>query len=302
MGELDWAIHRLRIHPQDWEQIDQAIQAAIASGIPYREEFRIVQRDGTVIWAETVGKPRWDDTGRVIQLTGTVQEITERRQAEELIKASLAEKEVLLREIHHRVKNNLEVVLSLAEMQTRRMSDPQARQAMLQLQERIHTIALVHESIYRSPDLNRINAQQYLQKLVDHLYLAFDFSNINVQVDAAQIDFCIETAIPCGLIVTELVTNAIKYAFPPSPPGSARTGTAEPNQVRIELSAAGSRITLQVSDNGIGLPADFAAQNSHSLGLRLVRGLVGQIHGSLEIISPPGALFRVVFSMPAGVD
>ncbi len=291
----DWIDTFLPKHNQ--ENIRNLFLKAINSTQTRGNISPIVTKDGQERQIEWYDKTLRDENGIVIGLLSNGQDITERKKDEEQIKASLAEKEVLLREIHHRVKNNLEVVLSLAEMQTRRMTDPLTTQAMLQLQEQIHTIALVHESIYRSPDLTHINAQQYLQKLINHLYLAFDFANISVHVDAAQINFDIETAIPCGLIVTELVTNTVKYAFPRPSPNSAHLAPSEPNQIRINMYSEGLQWILQVSDNGIGLPADSGCPKSHALGLRLVRGLVGQLHGTLEIVSPPGSLFRIVFTL-----
>jgi PAS domain S-box-containing protein len=211
------------------------------------------------------------------------------------LEQELGEKEVLLREIHHRVKNNLEVVLSLADMQARRVDDLQAKESLRVLQERIRTIALVHESLYRSPSLAHIQTKRYLQQLTGNLYAAFGAAGINLVVEAEDIEMGIDTAMPCGLIVTELVTNAFKYAFPADQTdGTGRTG-ATSKEIKVILRQEDSQIELQVSDNGIGLPADLNWQNSKSLGLRLVANLAAQLHGALDVHTRQGAQFRVVF-------
>lgn len=226
---------------------------------------------------------------------GFVSDVTERKLAEAEIQASLAEKTVLLREIHHRVKNNLEVILSLADLQSRRLEDPLARESLLLLQERIRTIALVHDSIYRSPELAHIQAQSYLRKLTDSLFLAFGFPGVELLLDAEDIYLDIDRAIPCGLIVTELVTNALKYAFPESGAGSDSPEPAPAKQIRIALQQTDGQIRLQVSDNGVGLPPEFDWQNTRTFGLRLVNRLVDQIHARLEIHSDHGAQITVTF-------
>jgi PAS domain S-box-containing protein len=228
-------------------------------------------------------------------ILSSISDISERKRADEQIRASLAEKEVLLREIHHRVKNNLEVVLSLAEMQARRLDDARVRESLRQIQERIRTIALVHDSIYRSTDLTTIAAQNYLQKLVDHISEAFGSYGMQLSVDAGDVTLNIESAIPCGLIVTELVTNSIKYAFPERNPAELLAQESDVKHIRIRMAQQDQQVILQVSDNGVGLPANLDPMNTQSLGLRLVRALAGQLHGSVDIRTGPGTHFEITF-------
>jgi two-component sensor histidine kinase len=214
------------------------------------------------------------------------------------LEQELGEKEVLLREIHHRVKNNLEVILSLADMQSRRVDDLRAKECLRVLQERIRTIALVHESLYRSPSLAHIQTQRYLQQLTDNLYTAFGAAGINLIVQSEDIEMGIDTAMPCGLIVTELVTNAFKYAFPADQANGTR-GTSEiSKEIKVTLKQVNSQIELQVSDNGIGMAEDLNWQNSKSLGLRLVTNLAGQLHGLLDVEIQKGTRFRLTFPRP----
>jgi two-component sensor histidine kinase len=207
----------------------------------------------------------------------------------------LGEKEVLLREIHHRVKNNLDVVLSLADMQARRVDDLQAKQSLQVLQERIRTIALVHESLYRSPSLAKIESQKYLQQLTGNLYSAFGTAGIKLVVQAEDIEMDVDTAIPCGLIATELVTNAFKYAFPVTQPDESRASGEMSKEICVCLKPEETQIVLEVSDNGVGLPEDLNWRTPKSLGLRLVANLAAQLHGTLEVHNQAGARFRVIF-------
>ena len=218
------------------------------------------------------------------------------------LEQELGEKEVLLREIHHRVKNNLEVILSLADMQSRRVDDLRAKESLRVLQERIRTIALVHESLYRSPSLAHIQTQRYLQQLTDNLYTAFGAAGINLIVQSEDIEMGIDTAMPCGLIVTELVTNAFKYAFPADQTNGTRGSGEISREIKVTLKQENSQIELQVSDNGIGLAEDLNWQNSKSLGLRLVTNLAAQLHGTLEVHNQPGTQFRVIFPARSGIE
>lgn len=228
-------------------------------------------------------------------------EIAERNRAEEALReredelrASLAEKEVLLREIHHRVKNNLEVVISLADMQARQLSDPVAFQSIRELQERVRTIALVHEDLYHSHNMALIQAQSFLIKLTDNLFQVFGSAGIDLEVDAADLSLDIEVAIPLGLIVTELLTNAIKHAFPGREDLPADVKAA-PNRIRVAFYEAGEEDCLEVCDNGAGLAPDFDWRSTRSLGLRMVNRLAEQLHGSLSLIPADGAYFQLRF-------
>lgn len=219
------------------------------------------------------------------QIMGTA---FERLQAEGRLRQSLKEKDVLLQEIHHRVKNNLQVISSLLSLQARRSGDGHAAADLNQSRNRVRTMALIHERLYRSHDLRNIDFQEYLTSLARNLVRSSSlFSHVEVLVDARGVFFDIDTAVPCGLIVNELVSNALQHGF-----GSEQTGTVE---VKVRHQA-GNAYWMTVSDNGGGLPEGFAIQENDSLGLVLVRALTQQLEGSIEILRPAvGSCFRIQF-------
>src|SRR5436190_12772891 len=204
-----------------------------------------------------------------------VRDITDRRRAEELIQASLREKEALLREIHHRVKNNLQITSSLLRLQAGAIENGEARQAFAETQHRIRSMALVHEKLYQSTNLSRIDFGDYIRTLGDLLFKSFaaDPSRIQLTVIGDEVLLSIDTAVPCGLIVNELLLNALKHAFP----------EGERGEIIVELADGGDGwCRLAVRDDGVGLPDDMSG-DSGTLGLQLVRGLVAQLDGRLAI-------------------
>jgi len=238
------------------------------------------------------------------------QEIAERLRVEEQIKASLKEKEVLLKEIHHRVKNNLQVIFSLLSLQSERVQDPSALDLLRESRNRIRSMALIHEKLYRSRDLVQVDFGEYTRSLVAFLvrsYRAYA-SPVALQVQADDVSLSIDAAVPCGLIVNELVSNALKHAFPP---GRSKTldetattdESKEPtDQICVELrSDDHQRVTLTIADNGVGFPPDLDFRNAESLGLQLVNTLVQQLDGTIELIRrDKGTTFKVTF--PASQD
>ena len=217
------------------------------------------------------------------------QEITERKRAEKQIKLSLQEKEVLLKEIHHRVKNNLQVVESLLRLQSKYTKNEHAVRMFRESQNRIRSMALIHEKLYQSIDLAKINFVDYIQSLVASLFRSYSINStaINPTIDVADIFFSIDTAIPCGLIINELVANSLKYAFPESKQG----------QIHICLrSKDENKFILIVSDNGIGFPKDLDFRNTKSLGLQLVTSLTEQLGAIIELHSHSGTEFRLTFT------
>ncbi len=219
------------------------------------------------------------------------QEIAERRQAEALIKTSLSEKELLLKEIHHRVKNNLQVISSLLYLQSKQIQDEETLGMFLESRQRIRSMALVHERLYQTEDLTRVDAAEYLRALVSQLFHSYGISagHVHLTVQADDITLDIDTAVPCGLIINELVSNALKHAFPDDREG----------EVSVELGAiAGDQISLVVSDDGVGFPEDLDFQDMQSLGLRLINTLVDQIQGTIELDRSRGTRFQIVFPGP----
>lgn len=231
-------------------------------------------------------------------------DITERKQAEEKLLASLREKEVMLKEIHHRVKNNLQIVSSLLKLQSGYIKDSEALSLFKDSYNRVRSMALIHEKLYRSSDLARIDASEYIPNLVANLCSAYGVysGQIQVKIEVAQITLDIDTAIPCGLIINELVSNSLKYAFPQSKQGlvninfklnEAQISTLTPQQT--ELSEDRVMCVLTVADNGIGLPADFDLETTDSLGLQLVFNLTEQLGGTIKVNGNQGTFYEISF-------
>ncbi len=213
----------------------------------------------------------------------------DRTAAEAALRASLSEKEVLLKEVHHRVKNNMQIVSSLLNHQARLVRDPQVLGIFKESQNRIRSIALVHEKLYRSADFSRIDFAGYILALVPHLVQTASPEREQVRFVPAlePTEVTITTAVPLGLIVNELVMNALQHAFP-----DGRRG-----EVRVEIGrAADGRTRLVVADDGVGLPAGFDIRSAESLGLQIISMLVGQINGEISFGAGPGARFEILFS------
>ena len=216
----------------------------------------------------------------------------QRKQAEDTLRASLREKESLLKEVHHRVKNNLQVITSLLRLEAGRSDQPDTKSVLKEMQNRIRSMALLHETLYRSENLERVDLPGYIKQLTTHLYRSMvpEPGSIQLHLDLAPVSLALDQAVPCGLLVNELVSNCLKHAFP-----DGRTG-----EVRIDLQLVdgGQKIRLRVSDTGVGLPTDFEEKRTKSLGLQLVSDLIKQLNGQIEIGGGPGtgAVFEVTFA------
>lgn len=227
-----------------------------------------------------------DDLGvEKARLEQTQREVMESEQA---IRASLQEKEILLREIHHRVKNNLQVTSSLLKLQSAYVHDPRALEMFAESQNRIRSMALVHEKLYQSSELSRIDVADYAESLAKLLFRSFGArgDDIALTVEAEGVFLSIEAAVPCGLILNELISNCLKHAFP-----DGRTGEIG---VRV-VAGPGGDTTLSVRDNGVGLPPALDVDHTETLGLQLVRTLVDQLHGALEVVRGERTEFRIRF-------
>ncbi|WP_427156917.1 GAF domain-containing protein [Aliinostoc sp. HNIBRCY26] len=223
------------------------------------------------------------------ELYGQLQtELQERKEIEEKIRTSLKEKEVLLREVYHRVKNNMQMVSSLLSLQTNSIKDPAVLKLLTESQRRVKTMALIHERLYRSKNLSRINFAFYVPELVGNLvqsYTTVD-SEIQVTLEVANLELDLDTAVPCGLIINELVSNALKYAFP-----------QQKGEITLQfwLEDETDYYCLVVKDDGIGIPADFDFQCTTSLGMQLVYGLTEQIGGEIQLNRQRGSEFKIRF-------
>jgi PAS domain S-box-containing protein len=227
--------------------------------------------------------------GRVHQIIGTAHDVTEYKRAQRQILAALKEKEALLKEVHHRVKNNLQIITSLLNLQAAQIKDTTVLQIFTETKNRVRSMALLHETLYSTENLARIDFTRYVESLCAHLFRSYgvDPQRICLQIAITGVTLDLDQAIPCGLIINELVSNAIKYAFPDD-----RTGT-----IGVALQAhTAQQYQLCVRDNGIGLPVALDLTRTKSLGLRLVHDLALQLNGELTVTRTAGATFTILFA------
>jgi len=227
--------------------------------------------------------------GRLLLSNEALQkEIDDRRKAEEQALVMLREKEVLLKEIHHRVKNNLQIISSLLSLQSEgNWGEDNVAKKFRDSQDRIRTMALIHEKLYRSKDLSHIDFAEYVDSLTAYLYRTYTSGgNVSIALDIRDVWLDIDVAIPCGLIINELTSNALKYAFPDRRPGT----------ISISLARSDDRYVLKLGDDGRGLPPGLDFRNTQSLGLMLVGSLVEQLDGTITLDRSAGTCFTIVFT------
>lgn len=304
LGYEDWEICNhldewaKRVHPDDLGCVTQLIQDHFSKKTPfYISEHRILCKDGTYKWILARGQALWDENGKPVRIVGCHTDITERKLAEEALryheekmKDSLREKEVLLGEIHHRVKNNLHIISNLLYLQANRSEDRRTREILQDSRNRVDSMALIHESLYRVQNFSQINLAEYVQKLSANL-----LSLYKVQTDAipfkitAKTDILInlEQAIPCSLIINELITNALKHGLQNNRDG----------EVFVTLDRSPEhQLLLSVGNSGNTVPADFDLKNPQSMGLKLVVTLVKQLKGLIELERGDKTIFVIKFT------
>lgn len=251
--------------------------------VPRNYEFDIVDSKGTLknIFATIAIIP---GTGKSLV---SLQDITERNNTENQLKTSLKDKDMLLREIHHRVKNNLQIISSLLNLQSRYITDGEALDVFSESQNRVRSMAIIHEKLYNSENMSEIDFGEYISDLTESLFYSYRVnpSKVKLKENMEEIFFDVDTAIPCGLIINELLTNCLKHAFPGDTKG----------EICVELFKKDDKYVLNVKDDGIGFPDDIDFKNTESLGLQLVNNLVSQIEGTLELDNTNGSSFNIIF-------
>jgi PAS domain S-box-containing protein len=284
-----------QIHPADRDLLHLEFARGCVTGGPFRAEFRALTRAGDIVWIHGEARVVRDDQDRPLYIQGVAYDISEEKKAEaavlastERLKASLQEKEVLLKEIHHRVKNNLQVISSLLKLQSGQIKDRTTLDIFTESQNRIRSMALVHEKLYASGDLSRIEFGEYVRSLTSLLVRSYGSrtARVGLAVDIEAVHVGIPVAVPLGLIINELVSNCCKYAFAPEGAGTIRV-TLRPRDAATLL--------LSVADDGVGFPAHVDFRHTETLGMSLVRTLTDQIQGTIELHVDGGTEFRIVF-------
>ncbi|MBU2515377.1 PAS domain S-box protein [bacterium] len=249
-----------------------------------------LRKSGERVWVAWRNKGIYDNNGRFSGMLCMGYDITKRKQAEDQIKGALQEKETLLREIHHRVKNNMQVINSLLKLQSNYIEDPQAKSILKDCQSRVYAMSAIHETLHGSEKLSEINLKSYLSKITKTIFQTYlpDQSRVKLSCDIKNSPISINQASPLGLIINELLSNALKYAFPDDRAGEITVRMQKPENNKLELC---------VSDNGVGISKDIDWKNTRSLGLRLVRTLVeDQLEGSINMKNENGTQFIINFN------
>lgn len=252
-------------------------------------EVEFTRRDGSDFWCALTAQAIFDDNANLVHIDGIVEDITERKQTDEQLKKSLTEKEVLLKEINHRVKNNLNVVASILNLQARYVDNEVARTALLDSRNRIMTMANIHKLLYGTDNLASIEFGDYVRQLTINLVKSSvpNLNDTDIEFELGEVKLNVNSAIPCSLIINELISNSLKHAFP--------KGTSPGISIVIDKDEDGT-ITLIVADKGIGFPDDIDFRNTETLGMQLVDALVKQLDGTIELDRREGTKFTILFN------
>lgn len=305
------------VHPNDLEKLKSYAQEAVKTHSPLELEYRHKISSGDYAWVETASTPIFDDENNFRGFVCGSKNINYRKNVEEQIKTSLEEKEVLLKEIHHRVKNNMQIISSLLSLQSKYIQDENYLAIFKESQDRVKSMAMIHEGLYKSDNLARINFEEYTHNLISGLFSSYgvDENIIKTKINLDNILLDVDTAIPLGLILNELITNSLKHAFPEHTPHSKNAVLADPvksmdttnsqfnyfEEIKRELSVSISQnndiLKMVVCDNGMGLPENIDFRNTKSLGLQLVNALVDQLMGEIELEKDNGTKFIINLKM-----
>jgi PAS domain S-box-containing protein len=275
-------------HPEDHLQDTILAKQLYYGRIPhYQLEKRCITKSQNIIWVLLTAYIIRNEQGKAVNSLAMIRDITKQKTAQEYLANALQEKELFLKEIHHRVKNNLHVIANLLELQSQSIEDESLHNLFSDSQNRIYTMALIHEHLYQSSHFGKVELGEYIKNLTYNLLAYYDQEDINLQLQLDKIWVNMETAIPCGLVVNELVTNALKYAW-------ANSHFPGVKQLTIMCVQSDDRlITLTIKDNGLGLGA---TGNSHTLGMRLVKLLAKQLDATLHTDTQAGTSFQLTFS------
>ena len=279
-------------HPDFIDFVDSEYDTMIETRASRQFTYQALKKDGSVFWVESVLNPLFDSiSGSFKGTIGVSRDIQERKAKEFAIMEGTKQKENLLKEIHHRVKNNFAILVSLINMQMAQTKNPELLQSLTNLQLRIRTMSLVHEMLYRSNDFEKISFPGYLRSLASVIASTYNRRDIDLVVEADEVVMDIEASIPLGLMVNELLSNSFKHAFPDGRQGKIR--------ILFEIDSTGSTYTLVVKDNGVGFPEGAKPEQYKTMGLQVVQILCAQVEGKMAFANNRGASFTISFQPPA---
>lgn len=294
--EFDQTIKGTELHklfkssfsPEEKERLDTLVANAIKNGVPYSSERLYTTKNGNKKWILGTGVPVKDENGIVFKVEGIIQDITEQKIIKSTIEKNILEKETLLKEVHHRVKNNMQVISSLLNLQSNITQDENLRNILNDSKERIHSMAIIHDLLYRSEDVSMVDFSDYISHLANELLNSYNGkkSNIDLNLNLPHVHYEIDVAVPLGLITNEILTNAFKHAFENKPKGA----------ISINLSrVSANQCALTIADNGTGFDKKDISKST-SLGMMIIENLTEQLEGSLEIDSTnQGTKYKLVF-------
>jgi PAS domain S-box-containing protein len=273
-----------------YPEIEKEVSEAITNRHSRIFESNVHLSSGKDIWLSSTLTPVFDEFQHLKKIVLVDTDITGIKKLQQQIEASLKEKDVLIKEIHHRVKNNLQIIISLLNLQSGYLKDEFTLKAVKDGQNRVRSMALVHEKFYQAEELSEINFNEYLEKLCHYLYQSYGdkTDRIELTVTGDKVGLDMDTAMPCGLLVNEIVSNSYKYAFPPGMNGF----------INLSLTKTTGKVGLKVHDSGIGLPNEFTMETAESLGMQLIQALTSQLDGELTISKDNGTTFEITFPYP----
>lgn len=277
-----------QLHPEDQDRWHRDFAQTCARGKHFLSEYRFIAKDGAIVWVHGEAKMVRDELGQPLFLQGVAFDITDRKNAEETLRRANDELErqvaEALEEVHHRVKNNLGLIGSMHRTQARALNDPKLTPIFTEMGHRLKSIAEIHELLYKSGDLSRVDFRRYVDQLGLKLVRAFR-PDVQLKIQIQDVFFGLRTAVPCGLMITELVSNCLKYAFPD-----------EPGEIVVSLRPQGERFLLTVRDDGVGFPEDLHIHNTESLGMKIVTSQAKQLKGEIKLTRSPGTTFQITFA------
>ena len=274
------------VHPEDVEATALKWRKAVSEKSPYEAEYRLRRWDGSYRVFMARGIPLFRKDGSIREWVGTCIDITDRKASEQAIEESLREKEILLQELYHRTKNNMNVIAGFMGLHMNRAKDPAAKQVFKDAQNRIYSMSMVHEMLYRTQELSRLDLKEYLSRLSQFILSSYKTKDISLMCEMDKVEVSLYVALPCGLILNELLSNSVRHAFPGREAGG----------ISVRLEAGVKEIRLSYSDDGVGMRQAAQAGDPASLGMRLVNGLVKkQLLGDMEIIPGQGTNIVINF-------